>query len=244
MEADAFRAAMRALPEPPSNSAPPHWSYWRHDLWRRAQFDDPDNFWNWPSIYHTMLTRHFPIGPELAYLQQDWGRWEKALSHLGNEEHYRNMVTQAFNLAQWERATGRRVEDLDSIYEFGGGYGALAHLARRLGFSGTYTITDLPEFVLLQRYFLWTVGVEVEHSAEPVKADLAVALYSLSETPADYRSEVCARLDAASYLVLYSEKWDKHDNHAWLRSFIAARGDKTWTVTQMLQRPDWYAIGR
>lgn len=244
MNAAQFRAAMAALPEPVTDEQPPHWSYWRRDLWCLAQADDAANFWRWPCVRHTMLVEHFPLGEQLAYLQTDWPRWEPALSGLGHDAHYRNLVNQAYHVKRWEDATGQRLEALISIYEFGGGYGALAHLARRLGFRGRYVIHDLPEFVLLQRYFLATVGVEVEHADEPQAADLFVALYSLSETPATLRHKFGRRVQADSYLLLYSGRWAEHDNRAWAAKFREFHGDCTWIETPYPGRPDFYSFGK
>lgn len=244
MNAADFRAAMAALPEPATTETPPHWSYWRRNLWQLAQTDSAANFWNWPAVRHTMLVEHFPLGEQLAALQAaDWPRWEAALSGLGNDAHYRNLVNQAYHVLRWEQATGLRLEQLGSIYEFGGGYGALAHLARRLGFAGRYLIYDLPEFVLLQRYFLASVSVEVQHVTAPQEADLFVALYSLSETPADFRRQFGREVWAQSYLLLYSGRWAEHDNVAWAEEFRAWHGDAQWLTEQYPGRPDFYAFG-
>lgn len=235
--------AMAALPEPPNDSSPPYWNFWRHDLWTRAQADDPANFWHWPCVRHTMTVEHFPVTDQLAALQSEPARWLPAIQDA-HPHHARNLIHQAYHLQRWERATGRRVEDLSSIYEFGGGYGALADLARRLGFQGRYLIYDLPEFVLLQRHFLGERGVVIEHTqARPKAVDLFVALYSISEVPAALRAEWLATCDAASYLLLYSGQWAEHDNHAWAREFIGRRGDLVWGIEKFPARPDWYAIG-
>lgn len=235
--------AMAALPEPPNDSRPPHWDYWRHDLWARAQQQPPDSFWDWPAVRHTMLVEHFPIGAQLAHLQTDWPRWEAALSHLGNEKHARNMINQAYHVKLWEDTTGRRIEQLRTIYEFGGGYGALAHLARRMGFTGRYLIYDLPEFALLQQWFLAGQGVPVEHVDGPEHSDLFVALYSLSETPDEVRRYWGLRAAAGSYLLLYSGQWAEHDNRDWAYGFMQERWQKRWRTKQFPGRPDYYSFG-
>lgn len=239
MNTAAFRAAMAALPEPPADSAPPQWDFWRHDLWWRAQHD-PRPMWDWPCLRHTMLVEHFPIGEQLNNLREDWPRWERAVTD-DNPVHQKNLIMQAYHLRRWEQTTGRRVEDLDAILEFGGGYGALAQLCRRLGFAGEYLVCDLPEFALLQDHFLGE-GV-VRHVTAPMSADILIALYSLSETPAAVRARWAAGAWARSYLLLYSGRWAEHDNLAWARAFMEARADLRWRETQFPGRPDYYAIG-
>lgn len=233
---------MAALPEPPADSRPPYWDFWRHDLWTRAQADDPANFWHWPCVRHTMTVEHFPVSEQLADLQSH--RWLPVIQDA-HPHHARNLIHQAYHLKRWEDATGRLVEDLDTIYEFGAGYGAMADLARRLGFHGRYFINDLPEFVLLQRYFLGERGIAVEHveSLRDYNPDLFIGLYSVSETPANVRQEITHLVWAKSYLLIYSGQWAEHDNHAWAREFMQFHGDLTWRQTQFPGRPDWYAIG-
>lgn len=239
MNAADFRAAMAALPEPPVDSAPPQWDFWRHDLWWRAQHD-PRPMWDWPCLRHTMLVEHFPIGAQTNYLREDWPRWERAVADA-NPVHQKNLIMQAAHLRLWEQTTGRRVEDLEMVYEFGGGYGALAQLVRRLGFTGEYLVCDLPEFALLQDYFLGE-GV-VRHVTAPARCDLFVALYSLSETPLEFRDEFLSGLDAGSMLLLYSSRFAEYDNLEWIRRVVAERPGLRWTLPQMEQRPDWYAVG-
>lgn len=247
MNAADFRAAMAALPAPPP-SEPPHWPYWQANMQALAAARAPETFWDWPAVRHTMTVDHFPMGQQLLELQSsaDWRRWEAALAYAENDHHARNLINQAFCLHQWENATGRRVEELGSIYEFGAGYGAMAHLVARLGFAGRYYVTDLPEFAVLQRWFLAQHAVEVEHVTGPVHADLFIGLYSLSETPADFRAAFSAQLTAESYLMLFSERWGTAgsiDNRAFFEQFVADRNHLTWAFPRYLQRPDYFALG-
>lgn len=248
---------MAALPEPPSNSRAPFWDFWRHDLWTRAQAEPPENFMGWPCIRHTMTVQHFDIEFQVDYLRRDWARWERVcgLPKVGQpRDEYqrtglsRNLLNQAYSLKLWEDTTGRRVEDQLDIYEFGGGYGAMALLCHRLGFRGNYFIQDLPEFAALQRWFLSQSLLEgevlrLEHSDLQGQMDLLIGLYSISETPIEFRREWLATHDPDSWLLLYSSQFADYDNFAWARELVAARPEHTWHVTPFQGRPDWYAIG-
>lgn len=235
---------MAALPAPPP-SQPPHWPAWQANMQAMAATRHPSTFWEWPAVRHTMTVDHFPIGDQLHYLQTDWPRWEWALSNLGDERHYRNMVVQAYALKTWEDYSGLKIEQMESVYEFGGGYGAMAQLCRRMNFTGSYRIQDLKEFELLQRYFLGQQGVEVEHVAAPVHADLMIGLYSVSETPDPLRQSLADTLTADSYLLLTSEKWGTAgsvDNRAYFEQFVAQRNHLTWAFPRYLSRPDFFAL--
>lgn len=228
---------MRQLPEPPADSRPPYWDFWRHDLWARAQAGDPAGFWHWPCVRHCMTVEHFPVSEQLADLQSH--RWLPVIQDA-HPHHARNLIHQAYHLKRWEDATGRLVEDLETIFEFGAGYGAMADLVRRLGFRGRYLVHDLPEFALLQRYFLGARGIAVEHVEAPQACDLFIGLYSLSEIPVAGRG---AWLVGSSYLLLYSGRFAEYDNAAWAQAVAATRPDLEWVDEPFPGRPDSYLIG-
>lgn len=191
-----------------------------------------------------MLVQHFSIGAQLDYLQPDWQRWGPVVADPTCEANQRNLINQAYHLKLWEDTTGRRVSDLTSIVEFGGGYGALALVARRAGFAGWYTIQDLPEFQLLQRWWLPRQGVEkVSWASGPaqLEADLFIGIYSLSEVPPAERARWLG--EAGSYLLLYSSQFAEYDNVAWANELMVAREAHNWRVQPFPARPDYYAIG-
>lgn len=255
-----FNRRMAALPEPP-NSAPPYWEHWRYMLWERGQAEGPEGFMGWPCIYYTMLVNHWSMDYQLSQLQAtpDWSRWEAAIQYPGvgrpadyhpNTNYSKNLINQAYHLLQWEQRSGRRVGDLFSIGEIGGGYGAMALVCRRLGFTGQYVIYDLPEFSLLQQWFLSQVGVEAEcrinWGMKPDSFDLLIGIYSLSETTLDYRSMAMELLSANSYLLVYSQAWQEYDNLAWFTDWTETMPDYEWRHWPMVEendRPDWYCVG-
>lgn len=238
MPREVFRDAMSILSEPPPDSGPPQWDYWRHDLWQRAvSGQDPSGFAGWPCIYHTMRVDHWRDATDVEYpmLKSAGGRWLDAciMPDFGYPKDYyaerysAALIHQAHHIYQWQKWSGIDVANLGSIFEFGGGYGAMALVLRRLGFQGEYTIIDLPEFSLLQQYFLSNVGVngvtwlDVPMDMHGVpKQDLLIGCYSLSEVDYAYRYFVTRRADADNYLFLYSNKFVGYDNAEYFQEFI------------------------
>lgn len=257
MNAEQLRQAMTALPEPVTDKKPPFWEYWRWELWQETQQGNPVNFMGWPCVYHTMLVNHWSMKEEIDYL-----RWlsnpllEKAISlhignppdALGNTPYSKNMINQAYHITLWENTTRKRIDQLDTIIEFGGGYGAMALLCWRLGFRGNYIIYDLPEFSLLQEWFLSREGVEnvawnPEGPPSHTVTDLLIALYSLSETPIELRDNFLGRIRADSYLFLYSPTWEEYDNHGYFTRFIVDDTEKQWHGQKTPRQTDYYLIG-
>jgi hypothetical protein len=159
-------------------------------------------------------------------------------NNLGNPHRLRamaytsgNLVNQTYHLHQWERMTRRSVKDLTTIVEFGGGYGAMSAICRRMGFEGKYYIYDLPEFCLLQEYYLSNLGYEVETivvdedtdfrkvtKRKFSSPDLLIACHSLSEVPIDVRDNFVDGLAPVSCLFAYQGRFDDVDNMWWFQN--------------------------
>lgn len=273
MDKQELRKRMAALPEPPNDSHPPLWDYWRHDLWQRiVNGEDPDGFMGWPCVYHTMLQNHWldVVSKEAVEMAlRPGGGGVYPASPLAPAEFYpqdrlvheiphsANLLHQMYHLWSWEQVTDRKVKHLNSVVEFGGGYGAMALVARRMGFGGIYEIVDLPEFLLLQHYFITNVGGDADdrtyiftntntrHIAKS-EHSLAIAGYSLSETDYARRNEFFAENIADSYLLWYSNRFVDYDNIEYfqhrLPSMLPDMEWRHWRVTHMPPET-WYSVG-
>lgn len=257
MDANLFQSKMAFLPEPTTDKLPPYWEAWRLDLWQQAQ--KHACFWEYPCVYHCMLVQHWIDAITYERSQLDKERFSNtrylsaALSLSENdfralffiEPLTNNLIHQAYHLQQYEQTTGKRIEDLKSIVEFGGGYGAMCLLIHELGFKGKYVIYDLPEFSLLQEYYLSQYGIKPEWNPrrKPKDVDLFIALYSISEVSPNERSLKMVR--ANSYLCLYSGQWQEWNNVEWFRKFAASTALE-WKHTELQHlsdRNNWYSIG-
>lgn len=263
MNASDFNARMAALPEPLTGFGPPYWQYWQRDLWEHGKQENPNGFMGWPCVYHTMLVNHWSMDWQFSQLESAGKRWLDAASVPDNKQdlvgepmdfyydtfYSKNLINLAYHFLQWEQRTGRKVSELNSIVEWGGGYGGQALVARRLGFTGKYTIYDLPEFSLLQEWFLGEVGVEATLRQWPPRqtnSDLLIAIYSLSEMPLMQRFKVLEKLNARSYLMVYSPTWEDYDNEGWFFDWAYSKPEFTWRQWPMSlenERPDLYCVG-
>lgn len=245
MDASELKRQMAALPEPITDKLPPYWEYWRWELWQLAQTDKPENFINWPCVFHTMLVRHWTDA--VLYEYSVVREFMPLLSFEFSKAEYDNFIHQAYHLYQWQQATGRRIKDLSTIVEFGGGYGAMALLCHRLGFKGLYVIYDLPEFSLLQQWYLSKHKIEAEWNPrrKPKDVDLFMALYSLSEVEPILRDKMIVK--AASYLFLYSGQWETWNNVEWFQEDFPLLGYcGNWRHSELRHLPDphnFYSLG-
>jgi len=258
MNADELRIAFSELPF--VDEQPPDYTWERHrwEIIRHAKNDDPERFLRWSTIQATMFPGEtWWIRREIEALRKskDWPRWAMAIEEpfFGDPlpmPSYGwtsgNLIHQAYHLFMWEVATGRKLYDLGYIYEFGGGYGAMAMVAARAGFGGDYFIQDVPEVSLLQEYYLSNVGVNAVLTTETldIEADLLMGCYSFSEIPIELRESVLARVKGRSYLFAYQDVFYEVDNYGWFREFAKRRDDLTWHEIHVEHLPGrYYLIG-
>jgi hypothetical protein len=171
---------------------------------------------------------------------------------LGSPELYDgytsgNMIHQAYHLSLWELMTGRSVKNMRRIVEFGGGYGTMALVCHRLGFRGDYQIIDLPEFSLLQQWYLTNTLPDISRIAwtdEPATCDLLIASHSLSEVPLPLRGKILSDMAADSYLFVYHCEHDGVDNLGYFAGFAEGKPAYSWSHWSTLHLPNqWYSMG-
>ncbi len=228
---EALREAFRHLP--PIDGAS-FWDKKRQELRDKVASEPANRFLTWPTITSTMFVGNAPyIEAEFAALPQgnlllDPGFGAPVLHWSGSSG---NFIHQAYHLYQWQQKTGQSIGDMQSIVEFGAGYGVMALIAHRLGFAGQYYIYDLPEFALLQQYYLSNVLDDIRHITWSTRrrlltCDLMIACHSLSEMPLDER-----RLDdirAKSYLFVYHGEHEGVDNLTYFAEFAEGKPGYRW----------------
>ncbi len=148
---------------------------------------------------------------------------------------------------------------LSNIVEFGGGYGNFCRLARSFGYSGRYTIADLPEMHAIQRHFLShalpdrlmdqkTEFLSIEDPGIlPVQSpSLFMATFSLSETPLALRMEVESLYEHFDYLfIAYNRSFGGVDNLEYfdgLRARLSSR--LSFKLIRDEYRSAWFIFGQ
>ena len=260
MDFPELQARFRALPPLPPVQQLDTWGKHRRSLRQHVESSTTmDDFLRWSTVVATMFLGDTPAVQEewQALAAADRARWTCATldpgiggaDRLPYAPHTNgNLVHQAYHLHQWENATARRVDRLGSIVEFGGGYGAMALVCRQLGFKGQYTIFDLPEFSLLQQYYLAACGIADVGWANSkevlyMSTDLFIACYSIAEVAADERRKFIPPVCGA-YLFAAADNWDGIDNNEWFEEYITWRPCVKWTkVYNDIAPGHWYLMG-
>jgi putative sugar O-methyltransferase len=242
-----LREKIKSLPAilPDSSASEAEKSWRRNVISLRQQISaaDPRDFLNWEVVQSTMFFQaNWGNYVEYQELKKSWNYWKDKLAEnrFGNPKPFYllkdssgNLVHYAYSLEQL-RKISVDVKDFEQIVEVGGGYGGLARLVFKLGFSGDYLIYDLPEFSALQEYYLRSVDEEIARKTSFVsyasdlkdrfkagKKTLFIATWSLSEMPIATRQEIfrsLGRIDA--YLIAYQKSFGEVNNGDYFASLL------------------------
>lgn len=229
MTTSDFRARMSNV-DTPVNTVPHTWDHRRNCLKQHVLRDDLSRFIRWPVVQEALFSGETPVRRlELDHLKRSgrWPAYSKALAEnwIGDPpplSFYPKSSGHAVHLLQhlstWEGIMGKNVDQMRSIYEFGSGYGLLPLMIARLGFTGKYVIQDLPEFLLLQEWYLGqapesrTMTLEYTSTVPRMEPDLMIGLTSLSEVPLGLRDQVFESVRTRNILIRYQVSWDGNDN--------------------------------
>lgn len=217
------------------------------------QVDDPRRFLLWNPIKDTMGgSNYLFVIPELKYLKArpDWhSRWKRAIieDKVGKQTPFflypkssGNLIHHAYVVANYEEKTGRKVDQADFIFDFGGGYGSVCRLIHKLGFKGKYLIFDISVFTQIQIFFLKSIGLPVYTYEEFKKVDrgiccissydqlkecfadykrmpdsnrLFIAMWSISESPISVREPIMNNMELFNnFIVGYQDMFGEVDN--------------------------------
>ena len=267
---EELRDAIRSLPnisreKPEVSTAENTWIHFRESLRNEILTSDPRYFLHWSVIMHTMFYPGDKV--ELAALQksEQWQLWEAGIKETSvgypaRHEDYPlssgNLIHHAYLLHRLSKTLDINPRDLQSVFEFGGGYGSTARLLYQLGFRGEYIIFDLPEFLLLQKFFLrslceeknidWNSSTlskiqflsETESIPERISPDLFIAAWSLSESPIAVREKLLPPLKASKYIAIaYQHKFREIDSIAYFKKISEQMPGYTWISEDILHQP-------
>jgi hypothetical protein len=242
MKDDEIKKLARSMTGDPYISMHGAWPSYESHIREHILNEPMDEFLRWSTMIATMV-----VG-DCFYIREEYNSLPEDIknriidSRVGNPPMIEGTSVsatyshQAFHLCKFMELSKVDMRDIHSIVEFGGGYGGMAVVARRLGFTGKYVIYDLPVVSLIQRYYLDKVGCEAEtismsnwnHAGALKEPDLFIASYSLSETKPRNREMIFDTLQPYHCLIVHQAIWEGEDLNAYFGSFMRDRPQYTW----------------
>lgn len=194
----------------------------------------PDDFLRHPAILHQMFVGSRYLGPELAYVRPRLPAPEiLAEDPVGGPPTVDlddppvttspNLVHHVHHVLRYEEVTGGRLARSRTVVEWGGGYGSLARVVRRLRPGVTYVVLDTPLFAAVQWLYLSAVLGE-GHVMLHARAGAPVVPHRVNVVPIG----LAGRLDVAADVFVstwaLNESTPAAQRHVARRRWFGARG--------------------
>ena len=175
-----------------------------------------------------------------------------------------NTIHHAYSLLQLINIYDINFSQINSIFEFGGGYGNFCKLILKSNFNGNYVIFDLPLMSSIQKLYLNLCNVNsiikfksnnenriislINDLDDITKddPDLFIALWSLSECPFILRDQVLNRNAKAKYfLIAYSNEFMGMNNIEYFENFKNKMKNHDWVSYEINHmKGHTYLIGK
>ena len=187
------------------------------------------------------LHNRFFVYSELKVLKNDknWFLYKKLINEdgIGNPIRYflhqsssGNRINHVYHLSVLSNELNINLTKINSVFEFGGGYGCMARIFSKLNREVKYRCFDTPYVNLLQYYYLKHNSLDVgflkknnfslisdlndmkKYSLTKSK-NLFIANWSLSETPIIFRKKFLKIITKSEYILIsFQEKFEDIDN--------------------------------
>jgi putative sugar O-methyltransferase len=212
--------------------------------------NDPSNFLKFKSIGETMFVgrrakyiyyeyykllknRHFLNNLKETLRCNNFGNPKTFPLNLISTELNSNMIHQGYHLLKLIQETNLDISEIDNIYEFGGGYGALCKIVHNSGFKGNYYIYDLPLMSAIQKFWISNSKFsekksilltnntdELEEIGNKIKnkKNLFISNWAISETPLELRYKFNSFFKKFDYLSFaFQDKFQEVDNLSYIK---------------------------
>lgn len=241
----------------------PQWVKHLESLRAHMRTGDPNEFMLWSTVQATMQaegpTDYIRLCLEDLRLSSSYPYYEKAMIETFPGKYNlvqgtnANRILQMAHLENWAKSANiHNLIRADNILEIGGGYGSMTDCIYRMGFQGNYHLVDLPELILLQKFYLErTLSAEqfvkvkfyeIENGRFPVlpqEVDLLIAIASLSEMPLTLRKALLGMVAFAHVLILYQTTFFGVDNHHYIAEMLETHGGQRFESPYLKSHHYW-----
>lgn len=214
------------------------WEDFTNRVKQLIESNDLSTFMTWDVLINTMIAGVDNV--EIDYLTKSnhWDFWVKNLeetvlkpnSHPTHQFSSTNNLHHAYSLQVLVDKVGKELTSFNFVTEFGGGYGNMGRLFKKINKNVVYNIYDIPEFSTIQQYYLKENGVHdvvLLNNNDVInqvpEKSLFLALWSISETPVANRINYINNLKMFDYDTIFiamGETFYNENNMDWLTNEI------------------------
>ena len=182
--------------------------------------------------------------------------------HIGDPVRYflypqssGNRIREVFHLMELEKFIQMPLKNINEVFEFGGGYGNMARIFKKINNQVTYTIFDTKEVNLIQYYYLnmlnlktnWNLvkkkQINIINRTDKIntgtlKNKLFIANWSLSETPIDIRDKIIKKFSKFNFfLISFQNSFENLDNYYYFTQLAKALSNNNDTIYEIKKIP-------
>jgi hypothetical protein len=210
------------------------WESFTAQIRTHLETDNINNFHNWDILRNTMIAGVDLVEFEYLTKSKYWDIWAKKLDETVLKPNtYNNFPSSstnnmhhAYSLEVMMEYLEFKLDEFDTVVEFGGGYGNTVRLFKRWEHKGEYYIYDINELLTIQKHYLTENGVndinylEGHDKVENVNGNsLFLGLWSISETPTSERNRMLDNLGffkCKNIFIAMGDNFYDEDNIKWL----------------------------
>jgi len=195
--------------------------------------------------------------------------------HIGDPVRYflypkssGNRIREVFHLMEFEKFIQIPLKNINEVFEFGGGYGNMARIFKKINNKVSYTIFDTKEVNLIQYYYLNMLNLKTNWNQIKkkqinlinridkinfgnLKNKLFIANWSLSETPIDIRDKIIKKFSKFNFFLFSFQNWFENlDNYCYfskLAKDLSNDNDMIYEIKKIqfmnflnLKKTHWY----
>ena len=198
--------------------------------------------------------RLFVLYELLDLKKKHWNFYRPLLkeSPVGNPVRYflypnssGNTINHVYHLSIIQGYLGIKLKNINSVFEFGGGYGCMARIFYRLNKKIRYDIFDTPIVSLIQYYYLKSLKLNVGYKKNQFrllnnhkdlinmkdrKSNLFIANWSLSEVPISFRKKFLHTIKCHEFfLISFQAYFENIDNLKYFKN-VSKLLNKQFTI--------------
>jgi len=214
------------------------WENFTNNVRHMMETRDLSTFMTWDILINTMIAGVDDVEIEYLKNSNNWDFWVENLEETKLKPNHHpiyqfsstNNLHHAYSLQILMDKLGKDLTYFDFVTEFGGGYGNMGRLFKKINNNVKYNIYDIPEFSKLQNYYLKENGIEDiqllnnnDSIVEVPKKSIFLGLWSISETPNLNRKHYINNLKMFQHDVIFLAMGDtfyNENNMEWLNNEI------------------------
>jgi hypothetical protein len=164
-----------------------------------------------------------------------------------------NRIREVFHLLSFQDFSKISLNKINTILEFGGGYGNMARLFYKINKNVNYKIFDTFHVNLLQYYYLRMLKIPLSfnkinnknislnyniskyNSFSKTDKKLFIANWSLSESPIKLRKVILKKIINFDFILIsYQKKFETINNHKYFENFIKPFKEKNYIISRKI----------